>query len=117
MCALLALFEHDPAGGLSTRLLFVVNNGDVVLRGAPQTYFDVYEDTFDYLREHEPMGLLHVAFHSHFGGRPLMTAMFDKLLAFLSAQPDVHFPGHNAIAKWVLERGDDDLSYAKRFFA
>jgi len=88
-----------------------------VLRGAPQTYFDVYKDTFDYLREHEPMGLLHVAFHSHFGGRPLMTAMFDKLLAFLAAQPDVHFPGHNAIAKWVLERGDDDLSYAKRFFA
>jgi hypothetical protein len=38
--------------------------------------------------------LLHVAFHGHFGGRPLMTAMFDKLLAFLSAQSDVHFfPG------------------------
>ena len=46
------------------------------------------------------------AFHSHFGGRPLMTAMFDKLLKFLCAQPDVHFPGHNAIAQWVLERGD-----------
>jgi hypothetical protein len=43
--------------------------------------------------------------------------MFDKLLAFLSAQPDVHFPGHNAIAKWVLERGDDGLSYDKRFLA
>jgi hypothetical protein len=46
-----------------------------------------------------------------------MTAMFDKLLKFLRAQPQVHFPGHNAIARWILERGDDELSYAKRFFA
>jgi hypothetical protein len=44
-----------------------------------------------------------------------MTAMFDKLLAYLAAQPDAYFPGHNTIAKWVLER-DDQLSYAKRFF-
>jgi hypothetical protein len=29
----------------------------------------------------------------------------------------VHFPGHNAIAQWVLERGDRALSYANRFFA
>jgi len=88
-----------------------------VLRGAPQTFFEVYKDTFDYLRAHEPMGLIHIGFHSHFGGRPLMTAMFDKLLAFLRAQPDVHFPGHNAIAQWILERGGDELSYANRFFA
>ena len=46
------------------------------------------------------MGLLHVAFHSHFGGRPLMTAMFDKLLAFLRAQPDAAAEdrGGNAMA-------------------
>jgi peptidoglycan/xylan/chitin deacetylase (PgdA/CDA1 family) len=88
-----------------------------VLRGQPRSYYDVYADTFEYLREHEPMGLLHVAFHSHFGGRPLMTAMFDKLLKFLRAQPEVHFPGHNAIAQWVLEHGDDELRYASRFFA
>ena len=30
-------------------------------------------------------------------------AMFDKLLKFLRAQPQVHFPGHNAIARWILE--------------
>ena len=87
------------------------------MRGQPRSYYDVYADTFAYLREHEPMGLLHVAFHSHFGGRPLMTAMFAKLLKFLRAQPEVHFPGHNAIAQWVLERGDDELSNANRFFA
>ena len=88
-----------------------------VLRGTPRSFFDVYKDTFEYLREHEPMSLIHIGFHSHFGGRPLMTAMFDKLLKFLRAQPEVHFPGHNAIAQWILERGDDELSYAKRFFA
>jgi peptidoglycan/xylan/chitin deacetylase (PgdA/CDA1 family) len=60
-----------------------------VLRGAPQTFFEVYKETFDYLRTHGPMGLIHIGFHSHFGGRPLMTAMFDKLLAFLRAQPEV----------------------------
>lgn len=88
-----------------------------MLRGAPQTFFDVYKDTFDYLQEHEPMGLIHIGFHSHFGGRPLMTAMLDKLLKFLSAQSDVYFPGHNALASWVLERKGDELTYANRFFA
>lgn len=88
--------------------------------GVPATIFcsgragEFYPDV---IKEHEPMGLLRVAFHSRFAGRPLMTAMFDKLLTFLRAQADVHFPGHNAIAKWVLERDDNELSYASRFFA
>lgn len=88
-----------------------------VLRQAPQTFFDVYKDTFDYLQAHEPMGLLHIGFHGHFGGRPLMTAMFDKLLAFLRTQPDVCFPGHQAIADWMLTRDGPELTYANRFFA
>ena len=83
-----------------------------VLRGTPRSFFDVYRDTFEYLRAHEPLGLIHIGFHSHFGGRPLMTAVFDKLLAFLCAQPDAHFPGHAALARWVLERGGEGLSYA-----
>jgi hypothetical protein len=58
-----------------------------------------------------------VAFHSHFGGRPLMTAMFDQLLKFLAHHPDAWFPGHNRIADWVLGQPDDQLTYAKRFFA
>ena len=85
-----------------------------VLRGAPQTFYDVYRETFEYLRAHEPVGLIHIGFHSHFGGRPLMTAMFDKLLKFLTAQPDVHFPGHNAIAERVLARSDAELSSTTR---
>src|SRR5262249_56213905 len=54
-----------------------------VLRGAPRSFLEVYRDTFEYLREHEPMGLLHIGFHSHFGGRPLMTAILDKLFQLL----------------------------------
>jgi allantoinase len=88
-----------------------------VLRGQPRGFLDVYKDTFEYLLEHEPMGLIHVGFHSHFGGRPLMTAMFDKLLKMFSSHPDVWFPGHNKMAQWVLDQKDDELTYAKRFFA
>jgi allantoinase len=88
-----------------------------VLRGQPRGYFEVYKDTFEYLLEHEPMGLIHLGFHSHFGGRPLMTAMFDKLLKLFSSHPDVWFPGHNRIAQWVLDQEDDQLTYAKRFFS
>jgi peptidoglycan/xylan/chitin deacetylase (PgdA/CDA1 family) len=88
-----------------------------VLRGEPRGFFQVYEDTFEYLLEHEPMGLIHVGFHSHFGGRPLMTAMFDKLLKLFSTHSDVWCPGHNKIAQWVVEQEDDQLTYAKRFFS
>ena len=88
-----------------------------VLRGTPRDYLDVHRDTFAYLAEHEPMGLLHVAFHSHFGGRPLMTAMFDELLKFLVAQPGVWFPGHNQMVDWALAQPDGATTYAKRFFA
>jgi peptidoglycan/xylan/chitin deacetylase (PgdA/CDA1 family) len=88
-----------------------------VLRGTPRAYLDVHRDTFAYLLEHEPMGLLHVAFHSHFGGRPLMTAMFDELLKFLVAQPGVWFPGHDRMAAWALDQPEGATTYAKRFFA
>jgi allantoinase len=87
-----------------------------VLRGAPGTFFEVYKGTYEYLSAHEPMGLIHIGFHSHFGGRPLMTAMFDKLLAYLAAQPDVWFAGHRAIDQLVRERADD-LTYQRRFFS
>jgi hypothetical protein len=45
-----------------------------------------------------------------------MTAMLDKLLAFLRAQPEVHFPGHAALARWILQRGGEELGDANRFF-
>jgi allantoinase len=50
------------------------------LRASPQIYFDVYKETFDYLHACEPGSLINVGLHSHFGGRPLMSAMFRKVL-------------------------------------
>ncbi len=55
-----------------------------VLRASPRDYLDVYIDTFDYLHNHEPGGLINVAIHAHFGGRPLIVAQFQKLLRYFS---------------------------------
>ena len=57
------------------------------LRASPQIYFDVYKETFDYLHACEPGSLINVGVHSHFGGRPLMSAMFRKVLQYLSSFP------------------------------
>jgi allantoinase len=87
-----------------------------VLRGNPRHYFDVHKDTFDYLYAHEPMGLLHVAIHSHFGGRPLMASMFLKMLEYLKGFEDVWFPRHRELIQWMAEQKIDELPYARRFF-
>jgi peptidoglycan/xylan/chitin deacetylase (PgdA/CDA1 family) len=88
-----------------------------VLRGSPRTFFDVYRDTFDYLYQHEPMGLVHIGFHGHYGGRPLMTAMLVKALQHFARFPDVWFPGHREMADWFSAQPFDGLPYAQRFFA
>ncbi|MDH3445456.1 MAG: polysaccharide deacetylase family protein [Deltaproteobacteria bacterium] len=87
-----------------------------VLRGNPRDYFDVHKETFDYLYAHEPMGLLHVAIHGHFGGRPLVAAMFLKLLEYLKGFEDVWFPRHRELIQWMGEQNIDGLSYSERFF-
>jgi peptidoglycan/xylan/chitin deacetylase (PgdA/CDA1 family) len=60
-----------------------------VLRTAPQIYVDVYKNTFEYLNACEPGALLNLGIHSHFGGRPLMAAMFRKTLGYLKSQSGV----------------------------
>ena len=87
-----------------------------VLRGNPRDYFDVHKETFDYLYAHEPMGLLHVAIHGHFGGRPLVAAMFLKLLEYLKGFEDVWFPRRRELIQWMGEQNIDGLSYSERFF-
>jgi peptidoglycan/xylan/chitin deacetylase (PgdA/CDA1 family) len=88
-----------------------------VLRGAPQTYFDVYRKTFDYLRQFEPGALLNVGIHSHFGGRPLMAAVFDDVLAWLTSHDDVWFAQHREVAQWLIDQKVGEMSYQSRFFA
>ncbi|HXQ53465.1 MAG TPA: polysaccharide deacetylase family protein [Stellaceae bacterium] len=87
-----------------------------VLRASPRDYYDVYKDSFDYLYDAEPMGLLHLAVHSHFGGRPLIAAQVEKILRYVAGFPDVWVPRHAELVDWFLAARPGDLSYAKRFF-
>jgi peptidoglycan/xylan/chitin deacetylase (PgdA/CDA1 family) len=88
-----------------------------VLRTSPLDFFSVYKETFDYLYANEPMGLLHIGFHCHFGGRPMMSAMLRKVLRYVQGFSDVWFTTHADIARWYDAQQIDDPSYAKRFFA
>ena len=72
---------------------------------------EVYKDSFDYLYDAEPMGLVHLAIHSHFGGRPLIAAQFEKLLRYFSGFPDVWILRHAELAEWFIGAGAGDLSF------
>jgi peptidoglycan/xylan/chitin deacetylase (PgdA/CDA1 family) len=87
-----------------------------VLRSCPKDFYDVYKDTFDYLYLHEPMSMLPIAMHCHWGGRPLMASMLYKLLAYFTQFPDVWFATNSEIARWVIDQGVDGVSYDDRFF-
>jgi peptidoglycan-N-acetylglucosamine deacetylase len=86
------------------------------LRASPRNYFDVYKETFDYLYACEPMALINIGIHSHFGGRPLMAAMFRRILRYLQGFPGVWFARHGEVARYLTEAGIDNPSFASRFF-
>lgn len=85
------------------------------LRASPRIYFDVYKEMFDYLHACEPGSLINIGVHSHFGGRPLMAAVFRQILEYLRGQKDVWFAQHHEVAKWFVDQGIQDTSYARRF--
>ena len=87
-----------------------------VLWLSPQDYHSVYKDTFDYLYAREPMSLLVMTVHCHFGGRPLMSAMLDRLLRYFAQFPDVWFARHSELARWALAGDADEITNAQRFF-
>lgn len=76
-----------------------------VLRGSPRDFYQVYKDTFDFLYGTEAPSLINLTIHAHFGGRPLMSAMFSELLRYMKGFPEVWFARHDEIARWVLDRG------------
>ena len=88
-----------------------------VLRASPPDFYDVYRETFDYLYTHEPMAMLPLAMHSHWGGRPLMAAMLQKILAHYCQFSDVWFARSTEIAQWMIDQKVDDVRYDERFFA
>jgi peptidoglycan/xylan/chitin deacetylase (PgdA/CDA1 family) len=81
-----------------------------VQRGNPRTYYEVYVDTLEYLRVHEPGALLHLAIHAHFGGRPLIAAMLEKILDYFSRSEEVWLARHADIARLALEQQLDGVA-------
>ena len=61
------------------------------LRSSPQDIWDVYKETFDYLRACEPPGFLAMSMHCHFGGRPMITAVYEKIFGYMRRHDDVWF--------------------------
>ena len=74
------------------------------LRSSPRDFYNVYKDTFDYLYQHEAPGLINLTMHTHFGGRPMMSAMLHELLRYMKGFSDVWFPRHDQVASWVLSQ-------------
>lgn len=87
-----------------------------VLRSSPSAFFDVYRETFDYLYAHEPMSMLPMAIHSHWGGRPVMTAMLNKILQYYAQFSDIWFATSSDIADWMIKQEVKQLPYSERFF-
>lgn len=85
-----------------------------VLRASPMDLWDVYKETFDYLYWREPPALLVMSMHCHFGGRPLISAIMEKILKYMTQYPDVWFASYGEIARWMLDaqRGAD--THARR---
>ena len=74
-----------------------------VLESSSLALWDIYRETFDYLyREGQPAFLV-LAIHSHFGGRPTVAAMFDKILAHIGRHAGVWHATYAEIAQWVRD--------------
>ena len=103
--------RHGPIGA--------VPNSDFtdnrVLRSSPRDLWDVYKGTFDYLQRTEPMSLLVLTLHCHFGGRPMITSVFEEVVRYLQQHPDVWFARHEELGRWALAQKDEH-SYQHRFF-
>jgi hypothetical protein len=41
--------------------------------------------------------------HCHFGGRPMISAIFEKLFKYMAQFPEVWFASCGEIARWVIE--------------
>jgi peptidoglycan/xylan/chitin deacetylase (PgdA/CDA1 family) len=75
-----------------------------VLRASPQDFLAVYKNTFDYLYRNESAAMINMTVHAHFGGRPLMSAMFYEALKYFKGFPRVWFARHDELARWTLSK-------------
>jgi peptidoglycan/xylan/chitin deacetylase (PgdA/CDA1 family) len=87
-----------------------------VLRGNPRDWYDVYQDTFDYLYRNEPVSYLNITVHCHFGGRPLIAAQIDRILKYIRGFPEVWIVRHDELAQWVLDNDIKEWTNGERFY-
>lgn len=87
-----------------------------VLRGNPRDWYDVYQDTFDYLYRNESTAYLNITVHCHFGGRPLIAAQFDRILKYIRDFPDVWIVRHDELAQWIFNNGIKEWTNGERFY-
>jgi peptidoglycan/xylan/chitin deacetylase (PgdA/CDA1 family) len=85
-----------------------------VSRASPQVLWEVYKETFDYLYLREAPAFLGLTLHCHFGGRPLICAVFDKILKYFAQFPDVWFASHGELARWTLDEKIEAETHARR---
>ena len=104
---------HGPIAGVPTTDF----SDNRVLRASSRDLFDVHRGTFDYLRQHETIGLQTLVIHCQFGGRPLITAVLTELLKYMQKSRDVWFTTHEALADWALKQDVDEHTYQSRYFA
>jgi allantoinase len=82
------------------------NHTDVrAMESSSRDLWDIYKEGFDYLYKHEAPAFLVMSIHCHFGGRPLIAAVFDKLFKYMASYPDVWFASYDEIAQWVYDNG------------
>ncbi len=74
-----------------------------VLRSSSLDLWEVHKETFDFLYQHESPGFLALSMHCHFGGRPMISAVFEKLFKYMAQFPEVWFASYGEIARWVIE--------------
>ena len=87
-----------------------------VLRGNPRDWYDVYQDTFDYLYANEPTSYLNITVHCHFGGRPLIAAQVDRILKYIRGFSRVWIVRHDDLAQWVLGNNIREWTNGDRFY-
>ncbi len=85
-----------------------------VMRGSPTTFWEVYRDTFDFLLATGRPEILNLTLHAHFGGRPPMAAMLDRILRHMRAAEGVWFARHDAVARWMLRQGPANTLHGPR---
>jgi hypothetical protein len=62
------------------------------------------------------MSMLVLTLHCHFGGRPMITSVFEEVVHYFKQQPDVWFARHEELARWALDQNVEEHNYQSRYF-